>query len=106
MVDGVCWVEQVASICSTPNDDWGHGVSTGNILYFTHAITNGCVCVCGGEIKYVLSAHSQKHSSRFLWTSLIPFAELILHPSVLINSSCNYISSTMSLAVSHCGGRD
>lgn len=43
MVDGVCWVEQVVSTCSTPNDDQGLGISTGNILYFMHAITDGCV---------------------------------------------------------------
>lgn len=69
MVDGVCWVEQVVSTCSTPNDDRGLGISTGNILYFMHAITDGCV---GGWVRgeiyvlYVLSAHSQQHGSRFL----------------------------------------
>lgn len=31
------------STCSTPNDDQGLGISTGNILYFMHAITDGCV---------------------------------------------------------------
>lgn len=65
MVDSVFWVEQVVSTCSTPSDDWGLGISTGDILYFMHAVTDGYVCLLG-EIKYVLSAHSQKHSSRFL----------------------------------------
>lgn len=50
MVDGVFWVEQVVSTCSTPSDDWGLGISTGFcILYFIHAITDGCVCLLGGD---------------------------------------------------------
>lgn len=54
MVDGVFWVEQVVSTCSTPSDDWGLGISTGFcILYFIHAISQTAVCVCWGEIKYV-----------------------------------------------------
>ena len=59
MVDGGCWVEQIVSTCSTPNDDWGLGISTGNILYFMHAITDDCVCGgVGGDLLCVECALS------------------------------------------------